>query len=107
MRSRLGCLVFLLACGARTSAPPSTRSGSGSAARVAEARAEQPSTAECEALLTHVLALASPAAADSDRAAVRAELGATFVDDCRAGTRADYDCGRAATSLPALEACQR
>lgn len=75
-----------------------------------------PSEPECDALITHAVALGideqaarSPAArtTESDHEAIRRALHDQFLPGCRAMTRDAYRCAIAAGSLDALAACQR
>ena len=72
---------------------------------------EHPDAAACEALFAHALELVfagmKPPPPDADRAAIRGELRAAFVTDCRAGTPAYHACGVAAKSVADLTACKR
>ncbi len=69
-----------------------------------------PTESECDALLSHVLALAvvdrKQPPSDADIAALREELRAGFLPDCRAGTRAYHQCGLAAKKRADLETCR-
>jgi hypothetical protein len=69
-----------------------------------------PTEGECDALLSHVIALAvadrKPPPSDADMRALRDELRVTFVADCRAGTRAYHQCGVAAKATADLQACR-
>ena len=99
------------------SAPPSNQPTTNVRARpepttpVAPAHDDQPSEAECDALLAHAfgitVAAIQPPPSEADRVALHGELRAGFVADCRAGTRADHQCGLAAKSVADLTACQR
>ena len=66
-----------------------------------------PTEAECDALFTHAmgLVLAEKPASDADQATLRAELRPGFITDCRGGSRATFDCGRAAKKVADLAAC--
>jgi hypothetical protein len=70
-----------------------------------------PTETDCDELLSHALALVvterKPPPSDADLQALREELRAAFVPDCRAGTRAYHQCGLAAKSRADLEACKR
>lgn len=88
-------------------APPSERGATPEAA---------PSEAECEALITHAVALgideqagrgAAPRTTSSDHEAIRRALHDEFVAGCRGLPREAYRCAIAATTLDALAACQR
>jgi hypothetical protein len=104
-------LVFVVACGAGTSTPtPTPRRGSAQKVVTPPPNPSGPSEPECDALLTHALALIvaerQPPTSEADQTALRAELRPTFVADCRAGTRAYHQCGLAAKSNAELAACK-
>jgi hypothetical protein len=56
---------------------------------------------DCDALVTHAVEVVKPDATDDDRAVARADMHR----DCKGMTRASYQCGMAATTRAALEAC--
>lgn len=68
---------------------------------------DAPTEPECDTLFAHAMSLvfAAQPASDADQAAVRTELWPSFVADCRAGTRATFECGRAAKTAADLAAC--
>jgi hypothetical protein len=75
-----------------------------------------PSEQDCDALITHAVALGideqaarqpAPATTASDHEAVRRALHDDFVTGCRALPRDAFRCAMAAGSLDALAACQR
>ena len=110
MRSLLACLVFVAACGARTSTPtpqPTPRTGSAPAPKPNPSGPTEP---ECDALFAHAFTLVTaerqPPPSDADAAALRTELRPAFVADCRAGTRAYHQCGLAAKTRTELDACK-
>jgi hypothetical protein len=74
-----------------------------------------PTERECEELITHAVALgideraaqpAGPATTQADHEAVRRKLRDDFLTGCRALPRDVLRCAMAATTLPALAACQ-
>ena len=73
-----------------------------------------PSEPECDQLITHAVALGideqaarSAHTTASEHEAVRRSLHDDFVAGCRRLPRDAYQCAMAATTLPALAACQR
>lgn len=75
-----------------------------------------PGEQDCDALITHAVALGideraarKPAArtTESDHEAVRRSLRDDFMAGCRALSRDAFRCAMAATTLDALAACQR
>lgn len=70
-----------------------------------------PSTAECEVLVAHAIDLdartrdAAAAPTDAEREQLRTALR-PFIDECRALSRASYQCGIAATTPAQLISCQ-
>ncbi len=77
-----------------------------------------PTERECDALITHAVALgideataradpATPPTTQSDHEAIRRSLREDFLAGCRTLPRAALRCAMAATSLTALAACQR
>jgi hypothetical protein len=105
-------LVFVAACGARSGTPtPTPRTGSATQPRTTPPpNPRGPTEAECDALLSHVMALAvverKQPPSEADMAALRDELRAVFLPDCRAGTRAYHQCGLVAKKRADLEACR-
>lgn len=108
--SSLGCACSS-GTGGRTRSP-----GSGAATVDAGTLAPSgPSERECDELFAHAIALkvaaqrqtlpADQVPTDAEQAAVRDELRAGFLAECRASSRDSYDCARAATTLDALGAC--
>ncbi len=111
MRALLTCLLFVVACGPRTTAPETVpRTGSGSA-QVATPKpsADGPTERECDELFGHAFAIViadkQPPPADAEVAAH--DVKAAFIADCRAGTRAYQQCGLAAKTQRELDACKR
>jgi hypothetical protein len=109
VRSLLACLVFVAACGARTSTPtpqPTPRT-----APAPKPNPSGPTEPECEALFTHAFSLVTaerqPPPSEADATALHAELRPGFVADCRAGTRAYHQCGSAAKTRAELDACKK
>ncbi|MDX2092862.1 MAG: hypothetical protein SFX73_33660 [Kofleriaceae bacterium] len=110
----IASLAFtLLACSGTSPPPPQPPMHVGSGGAVAQAPApESPSTAECEALVAHAIDLdartrdTQPPPTDAEREQLRATLR-PFIEECRAMSRASYECGRAATTPAQLASCQR
>jgi hypothetical protein len=102
--------LFVAACSGGSSAPahpapiPTTTPPATEAA---------PSEAECDALITHAVALGIDEAAgtqpttQADHEAVRRGLREDFMTGCRTLPRAALRCALAAPTLDALAACQR
>ena len=57
-------------------------------------------------MLAIVVVDRQPPPSDADMRALRDELRAVFVPDCRAGTRAYHQCGLAAKTAADLQACR-
>jgi hypothetical protein len=108
--------VIIAACGGGHSAPTHPHASAG-AHPDAVAQAGVPDDHECDELIAHAIDLAvserhaakptDPAPSDDDRHAiehdVRAQLGAA----CHTLPRAHYSCAMAASTLDALDACDR
>ena len=103
-------MLFLAACGARTSTPTPAPRAQPAPAAAAPANPGGPTEADCDELLAHaidvIVADRQPPPTEAERATIRSELRSEFIAECRAGTRAYQQCGLAARTRAELDACK-
>ena len=115
-------VVVIAACSGGTRNQPASggatpTGGSGAGARPAGVSPPaSPSAAECTSLFAHAVEIrvaeqrqtvpAGQLPTEAEQAELRAQLETESGAACRAGSRATYTCGMAATTLAALAACR-
>jgi hypothetical protein len=103
-------VVTLVACGGPPRPAPVDRPVVAADAAPAPGPAPSPSGAECDLLLDHALAVATPAdkkLSDDELVRARAKLHEAFTAQCLAMPRTTYTCAMAAPSMQDLAACDQ
>ena len=103
-------VVALVACGGPPRPTPVGHPAAPIDAAPAPAPVPSPTAAECDQLVEHAIAVATPAGkklSDDELARAHTKLHDAFAAECLAMPRATYACAMAAPTMPELAACDQ